>query len=377
MLLAVLSLALAPQVWIVDAQGGGDFLDLPAAVAAASDGDVLRILPGNYTGTTITKDLALLGAYGAPFASWVNISGPDLVLDGSSGAAGATLTGLRVSNLELRDFDGRVRVDDCSIFDGRIADCADVVLARCWVTSSQTPFALTIFDSNVLFQDGDLRGSTDWVTADGNAAVATVGDVSLEVVSSRVVGGDAGFGEWSVPTAASAVQVSTGQLDLVVRGSSTDLFAGGYDDYGQAPAVTVWSGVLNLTWSGVAFGQPPVPAVAPSEPYIELGPRDQTTPDRRLLAYGPAGAVCYTVFCKGSNTNLPSGLAGDDVRVDLTQQFGQALLVLQGQDVHATKFLSVPTGPALVGFEVDAQAVVALPGGELFVTNQVQAVLVD
>ncbi len=53
MLLALAPLALLAvpqQVLIVDAQGGGNFTDLPAAVAAASSGDVLLVREGDYSG---------------------------------------------------------------------------------------------------------------------------------------------------------------------------------------------------------------------------------------------------------------------------------------------------------------------------------------
>lgn len=53
MLLAIAPLAflaVPQQVYIIDAQGGGDFADLPAAVAAASSGDVLLVREGDYSG---------------------------------------------------------------------------------------------------------------------------------------------------------------------------------------------------------------------------------------------------------------------------------------------------------------------------------------
>jgi len=54
--LAVTLVALAPlhaDVLRVDASGAGDFTDLPAAVAAAHDGDVLLLASGVYSGVTI------------------------------------------------------------------------------------------------------------------------------------------------------------------------------------------------------------------------------------------------------------------------------------------------------------------------------------
>src|SRR5688572_18478273 len=51
------------RIWIVDAAGGGNFLHLPGAVAAASDGDLIRVRAGNYQtnqGVTFSKGLTIL-----------------------------------------------------------------------------------------------------------------------------------------------------------------------------------------------------------------------------------------------------------------------------------------------------------------------------
>ncbi|HJM57251.1 MAG TPA: hypothetical protein QF446_07975, partial [Planctomycetota bacterium] len=48
------------DVWVVDASGAGDFLDIQAAVDAASDDDTLLIMGGTYGGFRIAnKELAL------------------------------------------------------------------------------------------------------------------------------------------------------------------------------------------------------------------------------------------------------------------------------------------------------------------------------
>ena len=49
------------RVLVVDRNGGGQFTDLPAAVAAANPGDVLRVRPGTYTPFTINKGISILG----------------------------------------------------------------------------------------------------------------------------------------------------------------------------------------------------------------------------------------------------------------------------------------------------------------------------
>ena len=49
------------RVWVVADDGTGDFLDLPRAVAAASPGDVIRVLPGDYSSFTTGKSLTIVG----------------------------------------------------------------------------------------------------------------------------------------------------------------------------------------------------------------------------------------------------------------------------------------------------------------------------
>jgi hypothetical protein len=53
--------------YVVDDDGGPgvDFTDLPAAVAAAQPGDVLRVMPGSYSAFICTKGITILG-YGGP-----------------------------------------------------------------------------------------------------------------------------------------------------------------------------------------------------------------------------------------------------------------------------------------------------------------------
>ena len=49
------------RVWIVDAAGGGNFTDLPAAAAVATHGDLLVVLPGFYSPFATDQGIAVLG----------------------------------------------------------------------------------------------------------------------------------------------------------------------------------------------------------------------------------------------------------------------------------------------------------------------------
>jgi hypothetical protein len=67
---AALLCALAPSAfantYVVDDDGGPgvDFTNIPAAIAAASPGDVLLVRPGTYSSFTLTKGLSILGESG-------------------------------------------------------------------------------------------------------------------------------------------------------------------------------------------------------------------------------------------------------------------------------------------------------------------------
>ena len=64
-ILTLSALAMAPlcgqSTWIVDQNGSGNFLDLPAALAVATNGDTIRVRPGSYGGGATTQGIRILG----------------------------------------------------------------------------------------------------------------------------------------------------------------------------------------------------------------------------------------------------------------------------------------------------------------------------
>lgn len=63
--LALAALSPAQNTIVVDAAAGGDFTDIPPAVAAAGDGDVILVRAGTYSLFTVDgKALAIVGAAG-------------------------------------------------------------------------------------------------------------------------------------------------------------------------------------------------------------------------------------------------------------------------------------------------------------------------
>ena len=78
---ATLALLLPPTVWVVDDNGGPgvNFTDIPPAIAAAADGDVLVVRSGIYTRFTLTgKGLRILGENSA--TTIVSLTPPPLMV---------------------------------------------------------------------------------------------------------------------------------------------------------------------------------------------------------------------------------------------------------------------------------------------------------
>lgn len=380
MLLAPLALALAPQVWTVDDNGPADFADLPAAVAAASSGDTILLAAGSYTSTILDKSLRILGAYGTESKPGPYISGSPLRVDGPAGATEVTLAGVRIHELELLGVPGRMRIDDSQVTSAYVEGCADVVVSHSVFMGDSLGTTIEMLDSNLLLVNSRVTAGSSLFTGFAQMATYIGGASRLEVIASSITGGEGIPTVISDPSGGYCIWVGSGHLDIVIRGSSDDEVSGGYapKGYQKTFAANQTAGAsYSLTWSGAHVRNPPVPAVSPNEPYLELAPKHVPPPTRRLNAFGPQGAPCFVVFAGGSNVLQSLGFAGDPIRVDLAKQFGQAFMVLQGPDVGASKFYTLPTGPASVGITVDVQGVVALPGGDFFVTNQTQAVLIE
>ena len=64
LLLAAAAPSAQSKVWVVDASGGGDFLDLEPAVQTAAPGDTLLVRSGVYGATSISKALSVIAESG-------------------------------------------------------------------------------------------------------------------------------------------------------------------------------------------------------------------------------------------------------------------------------------------------------------------------
>lgn len=203
------------DVRVVAASGGGAFTDLPAAVAAANDGDVLLVKSGTYSAFTITnKSLDVVADAGASvivlgtskvqqLAATRSVSLTGLALRGPAGTGSNIGTALHL----LNDV-GSVRVQGCDLagHDGNACtenawggsalfanNCSDVALARCSLAAGDAgDFRL---DGGYGGYGGDcLQGLNSRVALYGCSLRGGRGASSSAACGGLGAGGYAGFG---------------------------------------------------------------------------------------------------------------------------------------------------------------------------------------
>lgn len=192
-------LALAPYaaggVLVVDLAGGGDYLQIADAIAAAADGDTILVKPGTYAvGYVISgKGLTLVADQGAdvllyspflgPLVSTIENLQPDqtVVIRGIDGP------------LNLQSNLGAVRVEDCQLkgklgfchptLPGQVGgpgasvtDCASVAFARCAIAGG---------DGFEIFQPGMFA-----CCSSGGTGLA-VNNAHVALYDTTVIGGQA------------------------------------------------------------------------------------------------------------------------------------------------------------------------------------------
>jgi len=150
--LVLISSLSAQRTWIVDPSGNGDFRDLPPALIAASDGDVIVLravpvgyypLPG-YTTATTNKGVTILGEAGARFATSPTNTSPFTVTGLPAGKA-FVLAGVTFSNplpyaIALNGCVGAVHIERVTATTGgatlRIQGCRQVAVCNSSLTGS-------------------------------------------------------------------------------------------------------------------------------------------------------------------------------------------------------------------------------------------------
>ena len=239
--LALLSSATAAQhTWSVDDKGGGDFTDLPPAIAAAQPGDILVVRAGTYSNAVVSKGLRIVGDPGATAGALFQ---PMLTVDGVPFGQTLLWRGIGVAGVNRVDVDikrcrGLVLIEDLSLGGGiQIADSTQVSLHDVAANSTAPPLQVTA--STVLLTNCRITG---WLSAGAPNHAITVERSNVTMAHTSAVGGLL----YSGPSTGSGVHLRSGNL-TITGDSATTVAAGGAIVAGApAPAILPAGGTLTL-----------------------------------------------------------------------------------------------------------------------------------
>lgn len=376
------------NTWVVDAAGGGDFTDLPQAVAAAAQADVLLVLPGNYSAFALDKRLLIVGQ-----GPGVNVSGQVHVHDINTGSTTA-LVDLNVVSLKIESCSRPVILDGLKTSaPSTVNGCVDVRFARSsLVLGGVGDFedALQVDNSRVEISDSVVHGRDGFdcfccgagsggfggagvrVRLGSHASVyrsslgGGVGGESLGACCDFLIGGDGGIG----------LQIQSGCTGLVA-GLATDVVAGGADgdDCLGGSGGTAWS-IMN-SGSARRSGATVPPPISGT---FEL----PALPDPSLTVSGTpvhGNVITFRVDAEpGANVDL---IMGRNAIVTAVPGLAEDLLVLQqrvfhlgtvGASGHADFNFPVPASlPS--GFTFFAQAKVSFSASDVRYSNSTPVIV--
>ena len=341
----------AQQTFIVSAAGGGQFTDIPPAIAAAAPGDTLLVRPGQYSAFTVGKGIRIIGDPGAvagnPFSA-IQIrglpAGQALVVQGL-----AANTLLAAGPTTVADNDGHVHLENLQTTGGlSVRNSAQVSMHNLDLSGSQ-PAALNIVASTVVITDTRISAQQ------GFAGVPALrGDTSHVIFAEGMCEGS-GPGLRSGP--GPGVQLVSGAL-TIAGDAATEIVAG--SGAGAVPAVVALSGTLRLDPAVQLRPANGAPGVAGDarvtvEPVASLSARVATRQlSVRLHATGALRGHLLASLPLMPAVSLPQGQLW----------IGPAHLVLDSGPVPASGVRTAAIGlpPLPPGFVLALQSIVERPG---------------
>lgn len=340
------------QVFVVDDDGGPgvDFTDLPAAVAAAGDGDCLLVRAGTYTHfVTSGKGLVLLGDGPATVVSASGVAGrgsritdvprtslvyvDGLTFRGANGSPDFALERLFVGGA-----DTHVTLNDVVLVgttDGPAlaVDGAHVNVLRSSVTggTGSAPFpsaappgqpAITALDgARVHVAASALRGGDGGGTengGDGGTAVVAEGAGEVWIASSSVAGGDGAFGFGSVGDQGRAIETHGAARVRVNGGGLASVEGGAGGNCPPLPSVVANDGEVVVHGLTVYTGVNPVACSAEIQgsgftsasplPRLALDGAGEPTDTATFMLEGPPRAFFLLTWSPSSEASWNDGL---------------------------------------------------------------------
>ena len=372
--------ALAQSVWIVDDGGGAgvDFTDIPAAVAAAGEGDVIVVRDGRYHEfTIIAKSLTVAADAGHhPIVSETSLGNGTgnavvRVFDLSAGqevaVRGLELGGTyhqlfsRTPYIQLQNNAGQIWIEDIKLgpvsfraFDGiEAVNCSAVTVSRSALTALCQPSPLATFvqssnavdamGSNLTLWDCEIVGGEgvpgfNGLPLHGGNGIQIDGG-TLFAAGCTVTGGRGGGGvNFSVGGAGGDGLVVSGNALVRLRDCELTGGAGGVGTIGSGP-----NGEASVVVSGALLS---VPGTARS---LELTSPARSGVDTVTETYaGEPGDLVYLLWSyTGQMPPLFLGIQHGSIVIDLTTLDGQAVGAI---GPSGTLVVSVPP-LTLVGLE--------------------------
>lgn len=386
--------------YIVDVNGTGQFTNIPPAIAAAQDGDVIIVLPGNYSSFMLTKSLTIVGLSNATLVAPSTI-GISSIPAGNR----AAVVNLRAAALSVANCAGHVIVQEVSAPAGQtltlgVTQSADVRLRNLTVQQTTSPAGSRIEVARCFIQGPN---GVNGAGADGQPGIDSSGGNLLHLVHSYVTGGHGGDSLDHVCTwgGNGAEALQTTSTDTVIMaggllrggdgGGATSCFAGYpcfYDGYGASAAwlaagstfrysdTTTFQG--GISWDAASCAALASPWFAGSGTIVQAVPEDPTldltgTPTAgsavQFVVQAPPGSVARLYFGRAPIL-VADGLAVVERLAPYARVVNLGTVPASGQVTLSWTIPAVPRGTFLV-----AQAEVVLQGGELRRTNSVPVVV--
>lgn len=232
----------AAEIWTVAADGTGQFTQIQSAIAAAKDGDVIRVLPGSYSSFSLTKAIMIVGE-GAGL-SLVEGGGECSIQGVATGSAGISRMGLS-GTIKVASNQARILLQEASGQKLTISGSSSVLLEK-WSGEQGVAMGVeSLWLIDCSFQGGEgvpaiLGPHGVWKqlpTPGSNAFHA--GSSTLFVSNSNFTGGKGGAGLCS--PSPKVIAGKSGGAGLSLSDDSTawiaeSVFSGGAGGSGQASA---------------------------------------------------------------------------------------------------------------------------------------------
>ena len=378
-IVAGLASAAAANTLLVDDDGGPgvDFTDLPPAIQAAQDGDLIFVRAGAYSATTIAgKRLTLIAEAGAR-ASLIEVHSvttakPVVIvgLEGSYDVHDSTGTVLldrvgSLSQMAVRAADD-VRIQDSFVY-GSGGYPYDPEVSAITIGSSQgEPARVELVRSDVIGGDG-YWSDGPWDAGNGSDGARLL-DGAVFAALSTFEGGDGGDHICcdSLPSA------GNGGNGITLLGTSSARVAG--------PGTQLTGGLPGLNWEDYQYGAPGLPWYGsptssflqdPLDPSLEVVGSAQFGAPTTFRVWAPFGASAELHLGTRPQV-LDDGVTGVELLVKPLRTFDLGTVPYSG----FVDFTLPPVPQLGIGSMVIGQAHVTLVGGWVRRSNSAVAVMV-